>query len=301
MTPQRAAHLVAQVADALDCAHGQKLLHRDVKPANIMLDRQERAILVDFGLVRHGAAMTQSGSILGTLAYMAPEQLGDRAAQAGPSSDLYSLGVTLYHLLTGEPPFQGPLEAVAAQILFQQPEPPRRRRPDLDPHLESICLKAMARLEQDRYPSGAAFAAALRAWLTDPAPSLLIGSGRASPPQPIPAPAATLVKKVARTAPTVDLPTARTSKDHTEERRDPRRIAPSPPLLEVDDGPRPVRKRRGRQLWLGLAVLFAGLTPLEAIWRGKARGRRMTNGLPLSGARVLTRIPTAVTGTNRTP
>ena len=120
MTPQRAAHLVAQVADALDCAHGQKLLHRDVKPANIMLHLHDRAILVDFGLVRHGTALTQTGSILGTLAYMAPEQLGDRAAQVGPSSDLYSLGVTLYHLLTGEPPFQGPLEAVAAQILFQQ-------------------------------------------------------------------------------------------------------------------------------------------------------------------------------------
>lgn len=283
LDPRRAAHLVAQVAEALGYAHEQKLLHRDVKPANIMLDGQDHAILVDFGLVRHGAALTQTGSLLGTPAYMAPEQLGSEAAQAGPASDLYSLGVTLYHLLTGAPPFHGPFQAVAAQILFQQPEPPCSRRPDLDPRLEAICLKAMARRPEDRYPSGAALASALREWLTgQTAP--LAGGTHAPTREPAPKPAAppALATATAARPAVTPTPTARLSDDRTEEKQHPKKIAAAPGrLLELDDLPtltttvrpaRPAPRQRSRSVWLGVAVVLAGLAPLAYLaWQAAQR------------------------------
>src|SRR5262249_44288320 len=166
--------LAARLADALGYAHARGILHRDVKPANVMLDAQDQPILVDFGLARQSMSaaqtLTQTGAVLGTPAYLAPEQLGEKAAQAGYASDLYSLGVTLYHLLTGAVPFTGPVQSVMVQVLFHPPTPLRRHRPELDPALEAICLKAMAKEPAERHASGQAFARALEGWLAGQTP-----------------------------------------------------------------------------------------------------------------------------------
>jgi WD40 repeat protein/predicted Ser/Thr protein kinase len=172
--PERqAAALVHRLALALADAHAHGVLHRDLKPANIMIDRQGEPVVTDFGLARcevPGAArLTQAGDMLGTPAYMAPEAVsGDPAI--GPGCDVFSLGVILYQLLTGHLPFDGSIAYLFAQILTEQPMPPAARRPGLDPRLEQVCLKAMAKNVADRYPSMEALAEALAEYLEVPDP-----------------------------------------------------------------------------------------------------------------------------------
>lgn len=186
MEPVRAARLVARLAEGLAYAHEHKILHRDIKPANVMLDAEDHPILVDFGLARHAAgesltALTRTGMVMGTPAYMAPEQLSQEALNVGPESDLYSLGVTLYHLLTGTIPFRGPIQAVMAQILFQSPPPLHIHRPDLDPKLEAICLKAMSRKPDMRFASARDLAAALDTWAGSSAAPTVVASKKEIP------------------------------------------------------------------------------------------------------------------------
>jgi eukaryotic-like serine/threonine-protein kinase len=169
MEPRRAAELAAQLASALGYAHRQGVVHRDVKPANILLDEQGSLRLMDFGLAgwtrEECTRLTQQGAIMGTPAYMAPEQaLGD-TAQVGPASDQYSAGVVLYELLTGRRPFGGDNAAsIMYQIIHTTAPPPSARRPGLDAGLDAICLRAMAKKPADRFGDGEAMAAALRAW-----------------------------------------------------------------------------------------------------------------------------------------
>ena len=161
-----AAALVRKLALALEEAHRCDVIHRDVKPSNVMLNRQREPILMDFGLARRvteQTRLTRSRAMIGTPVYMAPEHVsGESGGLFDPAADVYSLGVVLYELLTGRPPFDGPNEAVVfAQILTQTPPPPSALRPDLDPRLEAVCLRAMSRDPAGRYPGMAAFAAAL--------------------------------------------------------------------------------------------------------------------------------------------
>jgi TOMM system kinase/cyclase fusion protein len=168
---REAVALVIQVADALAAVHAAGVVHRDVKPGNILLDRAGTPYLSDFGLARaaDGEHLTEAGTLLGTPAYMAPEQAARELGAVGPWSDQYSLGVVLYHLLTGRPPFQGDPLAVLYQVGTSEPPPPSQVRPDLDPALVSLLLKALARQPRDRYRSVADFAAALRSWREQPA------------------------------------------------------------------------------------------------------------------------------------
>jgi serine/threonine protein kinase len=169
--PRRAAEITAALAEALHFAHGQGIVHRDVKPANVMLDREGRPHLMDFGLARlegaSGEKLTQDGAILGTPAYMAPEQATAGGAETTAASDQYSLGATLYELLTGQTPFSGPPEIVIFNLAHRDPPAPCSLRLEVPPALETICLKAMAKVPSRRYRTCAELADDLRRWLQD--------------------------------------------------------------------------------------------------------------------------------------
>jgi WD40 repeat protein len=176
-TFRESAELVAQVAEALDYAHGEGVVHRDIKPGNIMIEpgrspRQPlapgRPVLVDFGLaVREEAevVLTTEGQIVGTPAYMSPEQAAGHTREVGPRSDVYALGVVLYELLTGERPFRGSKVMLIHQVLHEEPRPPRRVNDKVPRDLETVCLKVMAKAPARRYATAGALADDLRRWL----------------------------------------------------------------------------------------------------------------------------------------
>jgi eukaryotic-like serine/threonine-protein kinase len=229
MDPRRAAELAAQLASALGYAHRQGVVHRDVKPANILLDEQGSLRLMDFGLAgwtqEECTRLTKAGAIMGTPAYMAPEQASGDTAQIGPASDLYSAGVVLYELLTGCRPFaEGHPAALMYLIVHKEAAPPSARRPGLDAALEAICLKAMAKKPEDRFDSGEAMAAALRSW----------------------APTANLLAKPVATQPLAGLPTS-VWEWVTETVG-----APSPPTIQPAPAPATIRGN-----WNRLSTIIA--------------------------------------------
>jgi eukaryotic-like serine/threonine-protein kinase len=180
-----AARLIAQLADAIDYAHAQGVLHRDIKPTNILLepmagvdDPQQRRPdgdlpftpkLVDFGLARiEGVASseTRTGVAIGTPAYMAPEQAAGDVRQIGPATDVYGLGTILYELLTGRGAFGGASDVqTLRQVLENEPVRPRALRPALPADLEAICLKCLEKIPQKRYPAAGALHADLGRYL----------------------------------------------------------------------------------------------------------------------------------------
>ena len=166
---RRVAAVVRKLALALEEAHQRKVIHRDLKPSNIMMNQRNEPVIMDFGLARRSrtidARLTRNGDLLGTPAYMPPEQVKGDTQAMGPRSDIYSLGVILYELLTGRLPFDGQGMEVIGQVLTQEPEPPSKHRPDLDPKLDAICRKAMAKNPDDRYATMTELATALMAYL----------------------------------------------------------------------------------------------------------------------------------------
>jgi serine/threonine protein kinase/WD40 repeat protein len=169
LDPRRAAEVIATLAEALHFAHAQGIIHRDVKPANVMLDKEGQPHLMDFGLARiegaTGERLTRVGAIVGTPAYLAPEQAAEGGAEADAISDQYSVGVTLYELLTCKTPFSGPPEVVIYSLMHREIPPPRSLRREIPRDLETICLTATARVPAERYADCRELAEDLRRWL----------------------------------------------------------------------------------------------------------------------------------------
>ncbi len=225
----RTLKMIQQIAEALEAAHHNGLVHRDVKPQNVLIDSEDRVHLSDFGIAKsdRSSAYTDPGTTFGTADYLAPEQA--QGLGATPRSDIYALGVVTYEMLTGRLPFTGdtPL-AVAMQHVQSPPPPPRQFNPAIPPQLEAIILNAMAKDPNQRPASARTFAEQLRAY-RDRGNQATTASPTIAPPVVQPAPA--------RSAP--DAPTVM---NQPEAVRAPRPIQPARPAA-----PLPPRADRGQQ------------------------------------------------------
>ena len=168
---REASRLVRDVARAIQYAHERGVVHRDLKPANVLVDRENRAHVTDFGLAKRvyddGAAnLTATGAILGTPSYMAPEQAAGGRGEVGPAADVYSLGALLYALVTGRPPFQGPSPVdTVLMVLEQDPVPPKLLNPRVNRDLEMVVLRCLQKPLELRYASAGELANDLQAYL----------------------------------------------------------------------------------------------------------------------------------------
>ncbi|QKV77559.1 serine/threonine-protein kinase [Amycolatopsis sp. Hca4] len=250
LDPARAAAIVAQVAGALDAAHADGLVHRDVKPSNVLVTGADFVYLVDFGIARsmtaEGTSITGTGNVIGTLDYMAPERFGD--APITGLVDVYALACVFFECLTGHRPF--PAEGAAAQMGAHLTAPPpvlSRARPGLPVALDAVVARGMAKNPADRYPTAGAFADAVRAAVTAPAP-------------PIPTWQKTLPGYVPQPAPVtpprpVPLPTAPHPARFTGPVPPPRTPA-APPV-------QPPKSQRNR--WIALCAALAGIVVVALV------------------------------------
>ena len=168
-----AAALVEKLCTAMQYAHDNNILHRDIKPPNVLIDRNGEPKITDFGLAKHvdpeeASTGTQAGTIMGSPSYMPPEQARGEISSVTPRSDLYSLGAVLYEMLTGRPPFLAsrPLETVM-QVVNNEPVAPKQLQPGIPVDLETICLKALQKDQAARYGSCQEFAEDLRRFIND--------------------------------------------------------------------------------------------------------------------------------------
>jgi len=180
LDPRKAAEYAAQICSALAVAHGYDIIHRDIKPHNVVLAPDGTIKVMDFGIARAGnTTMTQTGSVLGTAQYISPEQA--QGKQLSPASDLYSLGVTLYELVTGRPPFDADTPvATALKQVNDEPLPPRQIRASIPPALEAVILRAMRKNPAERYDSAAEMRDDLKRAMNGEVPSGGIYAGAAA-------------------------------------------------------------------------------------------------------------------------
>ena len=169
MSIRQAAELIAKVARTVHYAHEHGILHRDIKPGNILLDKNGEPHLTDFGLARlveTESTVTRTMEVLGTPSYMAPEQAAGETRKLTSATDVYGLGAVLYQLLTGQPPFAGGTTYETIRLLLEtEPRPPRLLNPKVDRDLSTICLKCLEKDPQRRYSSALALAEDLEHWL----------------------------------------------------------------------------------------------------------------------------------------
>ena len=169
MSIRQAAELIAKVARTVHYAHEHGILHRDIKPGNILLDQKGEPHLTDFGLARlveTESTMTRTLDVLGTPSYMAPEQAMGNNAAVSSATDVYGLGAVLYQLLTGQPPFAGGATYETIKLLLDtEPKQPRLLNPKIDRDLSTICLKCLEKDPKRRYSSALALAEDLERWL----------------------------------------------------------------------------------------------------------------------------------------
>src|SRR5215210_7435145 len=155
LLPERAARIVAQVGSALDAAHARGIVHRDVKPANVLLGGEDHAYLTDFGLTKRlhsaGGASTHAGGWVGTLGYVAPEQI--RGGRVDARADVYALGCVLFHALSGGPPYQRDRDEATLWAHLNDPPPPVSSVPGVPEGFEDVLRRALAKDPGERYPS----------------------------------------------------------------------------------------------------------------------------------------------------
>ena len=189
MTLRRLLRRLIDVCNAIEYAHSRGVLHRDLKPGNVMLGKYGETLVVDWGLAKTGprsethrsdneetfiplsgdsSTQTRFGSVVGTPAYMSPEQAAGNLSALGPTSDVYGLGATMYSILTGVAPFADVSgKTILERVIAGQIKPPREINPTIPEALQAICLKALAKNQSDRYPTAASLAQDLELWLSD--------------------------------------------------------------------------------------------------------------------------------------
>ena len=161
LTPVESVAIVRQILEAAGFAHSHGVIHRDLKPLNVIVDSSGKATVTDFGIARAGASdMTEAGSVMGTASYLSPEQA--QGVEVGPESDLYSVGVVLYECLSGRVPFEGETAvAVALRQATEEPLPPSAYNPSVSPALDAVVMRALARNPVNRFPDAYTFIDAL--------------------------------------------------------------------------------------------------------------------------------------------
>ncbi len=192
--------LVATIAEALHYAHTKGIVHRDIKPGNILIDREGKPFVVDFGLALKEEEVGQGPRLAGTAAYMSPEQARGEGHRVDGRSDIFSLGIVFYELLTGRRPFKGESkEEVREQIIDFEPRPPRQLKDAIPKEVERICLKALAKRASERYLTAKDMAEDLRVFLA---------GRRASVPPPTEGPTASLPASVVPSSAAISEPSA---------------------------------------------------------------------------------------------
>ncbi|WIY04942.1 serine/threonine-protein kinase [Amycolatopsis mongoliensis] len=251
LEPARAAGIVEQVAGALDAAHEDGLVHRDVKPSNVLVTSSDFVYLVDFGIARsmtaEGTSITGTGNVIGTLDYMAPERFGE--APITGLVDVYALACVFFECLTGRRPF--PAEGAAAQMGAHLTTPPpvlSRERPRLPPALDAVVARGMAKNPADRYPTAQAFADAVRAAIAAPAPPMPTWQHTTPAPASPPTPSAPLT-------PPRPMPTA------------PYGGPPTGTYAGPTSAPVPVRPqaKSQRNRWIALCAALAGVVVVALV------------------------------------
>jgi serine/threonine protein kinase len=275
MEPQDISRIIREVAEALDYVHSMGIIHRDIKPSNIMLDKTGNTILTDFGLVLRTESGTL-GKVLGSPQYLAPEQ-AISSASAVAQSDLYSLGVILYEIFTGQLPFDvsDPLELAMLHVT-QEPPPPSSIRPDLSPAVEKVILKALAKKPEDRYASGRALAEALDN-------ALQLDASPAAPAEPSERLGQSIPERVASQFaehPLPPLPTPGQYRSPVQSRQ----LSPQPPASGPIPAPasQPAQVPRTRLKFLTLAGWLLALAILVvALWAGSHYLATRQSGSPI--------------------
>jgi eukaryotic-like serine/threonine-protein kinase len=232
LSPDAAVGVALQIADALQAAHEKGVIHRDIKPQNVLITSSGDVKVTDFGIARAASATTATttGTVLGTAGYMSPEQA--KGEPVGPQSDLYSLGVVLYEMLTGNLPYEADSDiALAVRHVNEPPPSPREANPEVSKALDALTIKLLAKNPEDRYASAGALAEDLERGRSGRLPS---GAG--------------LEKTEVMTAP---LPTRRSPEKRT------RRTAVQPPATVPAGPPKGGTRRRGRLFPALAALLFA--------------------------------------------